>query len=89
MSKVYVKVTSECDADGNIIPLTLYWEDGARYEIDRVLEVRNAASLKAGGYGERYQVRLSSEEHHVRGKVRYLYYERGLKPERWFVEGKD
>lgn len=82
MRKVYVKVTSECDVDGHVLPLALYWEDGTRYDVDRVLDVRNAASLKAGGYGERYQVRLSNEEQHVHGKVRYLFYERGLKAER-------
>lgn len=89
MSKIYVRVTSECDTGGNVIPLVVYWEDGSRFDVDRVLDVRNAASLKAGGYGLRYRVRLSSEEFHIRNRERYLYYEYGLKPERWFVEGKD
>lgn len=89
MSKVYVKVTAEYDEDGFVTPLAIYWEDGTRFDVDRVLDVRNAASLKAGGYGERYRVRLSNETHHIYGKVRDLYYERGLKPERWFVEGKE
>lgn len=89
MGKIYVRVTSDCDAEGHVLPLALFWEDGTRYDIDRVLDVRNAASLKAGGYGERYTVRLSNEEHGVCGKVRHLFYERGLSPSRWFVEGKD
>ena len=46
-------------------------------EIDRVLDVRRAASLKAGGMGIRYTVRIN-------GKQSYLFYEEP----RWFVEAK-
>ncbi len=76
--KVFVEVTARFDTEGQITPLSLLWEDGTAYEIDRVLDVRRAASLKAGGMGIRYTVKIN-------GKQRYLYYEEP----RWFVEGKD
>lgn len=76
--KVYVSVMARFDADGNIAPVSLTWEDGRVYLIDRILDVRRAASLKAGGQGIRYTCRIL-------GKERYLYYE----SPHWFVEGKD
>ena len=72
-----------CKEDGSRVkykkvqPLSLLWEDGTVYEIDRVLDVRRAASLKAGGMGIRYTVRIN-------GKQSYLFYEEP----RWFVEAK-
>ena len=75
--KVYVEVTAKFDTEGNITPLSVTWEDGTVYEIDRILDKRRAASLKAGGIGMRYTCRIS-------GRQSYLYYE----DPRWFVEGK-
>ena len=75
--KVYVEVTAKFDTDGNITPLSVTWEDGTVYEIDRILDKRRAASLKAGGIGMRYTCLIS-------GRQSYLYYEEP----RWFVEGK-
>ncbi len=73
-TKVYVDVTVRFDADGRITPLEIRWEDGRVYQIDRVLDVRRAASLKAGGTGIRYTVRIS-------GKETFLF----LEETRWFV----
>ena len=53
-----------------------------------MLEVEKAASLKVGGMGLRYKVRLTNEEYNVYGKTTYLFLEKGENPERWFVEGK-
>ena len=75
--KVFVAVTAKFDTEGRITPLSLVWEDGAVYEIDRVTDVRRAASLKAGGMGIRYTVRIN-------GRQSYLFYEEP----RWFVEAK-
>lgn len=75
--KVYVEVTAKFDTDGNITPLSVTWEDGTVYEIDRILDKRRAASIKAGGIGMRYTCLIS-------GRQSYLYYEEP----RWFVEGK-
>lgn len=75
--KVYVEVTARFDTEGRITPLSLTWEDGTVFEIGRVLDRRRAASLKAGGTGMRYTVRIGNQQS-------YLYYE----DPRWFVEGK-
>ena len=49
----------------------IVWEDGRVFEIDRILDVRRAASLKAGGTGMRYicriygkTVKLFNDENH-------------------------
>ena len=75
--KVYVDVTAKFVTTGDIIPLSIQWEDGRRFKIDRVLDIRPAASLKAGGAGIRYKCR-------IRGKETYLF----LEENKWFVEGR-
>jgi len=75
--KRYVKVTSITDEDGRITPVSVEWDDGRVYEIDRVLDVRHAASLKVGGTGIRYLVRIGHA-------TTYLFHE----DPRWYVEAK-
>ena len=75
--KRYVEVVSRTDVDGRVTPLVIVWEDGMRFPVDRVLDVRQAHSLKTGGTGMRYTVRLG-------GQSTYLFYE----GPRWFVEAK-
>lgn len=76
--RAYVKVVVECDADGNVRPLRVEWEDGRCFEVDRLLDVRRAAATKAGGQGMRYTVRIL-------GRETYLFEDRG----RWFVESRE
>lgn len=76
--KVYVAVTARFDEDGQLYPLSVRWEDEREYAVDRVLDVRPAASLRAGGAGIRYTIR-------VQGTRTYLYRE----GERWFVERRE
>ena len=71
--KVYVEVTAVFDPEGNLRPQFIRWEDGTVYEIDRVLHVCRAASLKAGGAGIRYTVRIQNRE-------TYLFLEGGAAP---------
>ena len=52
-----------------------FWEDGRKFPIDRVMDVRQAASLKAGGQGMRYTCRIA-------GKEVYLFCDEG----KWFLE---
>lgn len=73
--KRYVTVISVSDANGVVTPREIIWDDGRRFAVDRVLDCRQAASLRAGGCGLRYTVRVG-------GEARYLYYE----DPRWFVE---
>ena len=60
--KVYVEVIARFDTDGNITPLSVKWEDGTVYEIDKVIDKRRAASLKAGGIGMRYTCRILNQQ---------------------------
>ena len=77
--KVYVEVTADFKPDGTIYPRSFKWEDGNRYEIDRILDMRRAASLKAGGTGLRYKVR-------VRHRETFMFLEDGSGTFRWFME---
>ena len=76
--KAFVKVVSETGIDGAVKPLSFVWEDEAEYSIDRILDVRKAASLKAGGAGIRYTCMVQSRQV-------YLFYEEPC----WFIEAKD
>ena len=78
MRKVFVDVLARHDAQGQTTPLLVVWEDGRKFEIGRVLDVRPGASRKVGGAGIRYLVRIGRHE-------TVLFEEEG----RWFVEGKD
>ncbi len=75
MAKEYVKVRADFLPDGSIHPLMFKKEDGERVLIDRVLDVRPAPALKAGGQGVRYTCRTAD-------KICYLFLDR----ERWFLE---
>lgn len=77
MKKVYVDVLVKCTKEGRQIPLTVIWEDGRTFDIDRVLEEKKAASLKVGGQGLRYKCRVCNKEF-------YIWLEDG----KWFVEAK-
>ena len=60
--KAYVEVTASFDQEGRLWPQEIIWEDGRRYTIDKVVELRQAASLKAGGQGDRYTIRVGGRE---------------------------
>ena len=82
--RAYVRVTAEFDDDGIMLPQSLIWEDGHRYEIERALYIGQAASLKAGGQGDCYEIM-------VQGQKRKIFFERnpnlsGKAVGRWFVE---
>ncbi len=83
-AKVYVPVEVQFRADGTMLPKEITWEDGTKYEIDRILDIRQAAAMKAGGQGDRYTIV-------VNGKQSFLFFERipnqsGNNIGRWFVE---
>lgn len=70
----YTNVKALFDTEGNIIPLSITYDD-KEFEIDRVTDVRPAASLKSGGAGIRYTC-------YIDGKKSYLF----LEESRWFAE---
>lgn len=85
-AKVYVAVKADFREDGIMLPREITWEDGMKYEVDRVIDIRQAPALKAGGQGDRYTIM-------VQGQRSYLFFERstdraGNNIGRWFVERK-
>jgi len=84
--KVYVPVIVSFDEDGRMLPHVITWEDGVKYEIDRVTDIRPAPAQRAGGQGDRYTIWIN-------GRQSYLFFERcssvtGCNLGRWFVERK-
>ena len=81
--RVYVETRVSFGADGSMAPVQIKWKDGRVFEIDRVLDVRRAAS-DAGSMGVRYTVKIL-------GQVRRLFFEDAYSDTgraRWFVETK-
>ena len=74
-AKIFVKVRADHLTDGSTRPLMLRSEDGPTLRIDRVLDVREAPSLKAGGQGVRYTCQ-------VEGRQVYLFFDDPY----WFIE---
>lgn len=77
MKKQFVEVIVRFTYEGRKIPQMIIWEDGRKFEIDKILDMRPAPSLKVGGQGLRYTCRISGYE-------TYLW----LEGEKWFVEAK-
>jgi len=75
MGKEFVDVLIQYTTEGGKVPLGIQWQDGRMSSIDRVIDVRKNASLRAGGKGVRYTCR-------VKGKQMHLYTEDDL----WYVE---
>lgn len=70
----YLEVTAKFDNTGRIIPLSFIWAD-RKINIDKVSDMRPAASLKQGGQGMRYTCRTGNT-------VYYLFCDE----QRWFLE---
>lgn len=82
--KVYVDVMVSFDTSGRITPHRIRWEHGEVFHIDRVNDVKKAASTKGGGYGTRYTIM-------IKGQETYLFHEpyNGMHDcGRWYVEDK-
>lgn len=60
-----------------MMPMAFVWEDGRKYEIDKVKSKERCASRKAGGTGIMYTVVVAGKECH-------LYFEF----DKWFMERK-
>ncbi len=77
--KQFVEVISDTSTEGVVTPLAVVWQTGTRYNIDRVLDARQARSLKTGSVGMRYTVQIGT-------KQTYLWYDDACG--KWFVEAK-
>lgn len=76
--KVYVGVELSVSPQGDVRPRTIIFEDGNKYQIDRLRQKCRAHATKVGGTGIRYTVIICNKE-------TYLYEDDG----RGFVEAKD
>ena len=77
-AKIFVKVRADHLIGGGVRPLMLRAEDGPIMRIDRVTDVREAPSLKAGGQGIRYTCMIE-------GRPLYLFHD----DPHWFIEADD
>lgn len=75
--KVFVEVMLKVSPEGEIRPLTITFENGKTYEIDRLRQKCRAHATKVGGTGMRYTVIICNRE-------TFLFEDDG----RWFVEAK-
>ena len=75
--RVDVGVTLKVSPEGNVRPLTITFENGKTYTIDRLKERKRAAATKVGGTGIRYTVVFQNRDS-------YLFEDEG----NWFVEAK-
>lgn len=75
--KKYISVTAKFDKDGNIMPLCVNWDDGRSFPIDRVTDLRYAASIRADSAGLRYKCR-------IKRKDKFIFLEKN----RWFIESE-
>lgn len=83
-ARVYVKVQTDIDEEGQMLPRRITWEDGRCFDIDHVSAIRPAYAAKAGGQGDRYTIC-------VNGRHKYLFFERSTNISgnvigRWFLE---
>ena len=79
--RVYVKVNSDFDATGFVVPRSIMWSDGRVFPIDSVRDFRPASDARS-----RYTVLIGGEE-------KYLYFEKtdarqASRVGRWFVESR-
>ncbi len=75
--KVYVETVVRFVPAGGMRPMYIVWEDGARYDVDRVRFVERAPARVGSVLPVRYTCVMGGQE-------RYLYFEPD--GERWFVE---
>ena len=76
-AKIYVSVRADHLLNGRIRPLMFRAKDGTVVRIDRILDEREAPSLKAGGQGMRYTCRVGE-------KQLYLFHDDVY----WFIEAE-
>lgn len=82
--KIYVKVTSDFDSTGYMLPTSITWADGRTFHIESVKDFRPAGTADNGFSGDCFTVLIQGQEKH-------LFFER-IDPRftgrvgRWFVE---
>ena len=77
-NKIYVKVRADHEIGGKIRPLCFRAVGGEAVKIDKILDVRQAPSLKAEDQGLRFTCRIE-------GREVFLFQDRGD----WFIEKEE
>lgn len=82
--RIYVKVNTDFDPTGYMMPRSIIWSDGRIFTIDAVRDFRPASTHESGRSGDCYTVV-------IRGEEKLLFFEKtcGLfasRVGRWFVE---
>ncbi len=82
--RIYVKVTTDFDTSGMMMPKAITWTDGRVFPIEAVTDFRPAAALQEGHAGDCYTVLIHGERKH-------LFFQRTNRMEghrlgRWWVE---
>ena len=62
MPRIKLNIVVLHTEDGKSIPKIILWEDGRRFPIDKVIDIRKAAALKCGGIGTRYICKVCNKE---------------------------
>lgn len=62
MPRIKLNIVVLHTEDGKSFPKTILWEDGRRFSIDKVIDIRKAAALKCGGIGTRYICKVCNKE---------------------------
>lgn len=75
--KIFVDVMVMHSKEGTKRPVCITFEDGRKFEIDKVTACRRAAASRVGGTGIRYTIVVG-------GRQAYLFED----DERWFVEAR-
>lgn len=70
-----ITVVAKMKESGLIVPLQIIWEDGRTFFIDKILDIRKAASTKGGGKGLRYLIKIRNQE-------KYIWLDEYI----WFIE---
>ena len=78
--KIYVKVVADFLVGGGMRPKEIVWQDGRRFEIDRVKFIERAPCKTGSVLPVRYTVIISGEQ-------KYLYFDR--EKEQFFVEREE
>ncbi len=77
--KKYIKVNADFTVEGNVIPCSVEDDEGNVFEIQKIIDIRRAACLRAGGMGLRFTCIVDGYE-------KKIYYEDSKDSNKWFVE---
>ncbi len=75
MENKFISVIAKFSENGVVVPQTILWEDGRKFSVDKIMDIRRCASIKVGGVGIRYHCK-------VHGKEVFLYRDE----DSWFIE---